>query len=66
MTIQVLRTSGVAIEHSYIVKLKSGADKGAHLDHVNTEVAAEEGLSELTHHHWDSECFHGYAGSSES
>jgi len=47
-------------EGRYIVKLKSTADKGSHMNWLSPHVAADD--SEVTHADWQSSIFHGYAG----
>lgn len=61
--IEILRVRGGNVkENSYIIKLKEGTDKAAHLNHINTRIAALDGHSEVTHAEWRSDFFHGYAG----
>ena len=58
--VAIQKYDGRVKEHSYIVKLKDGSDKQAHVAHFAAPRVG--GLCDITHHDWSSDLFHGYAG----
>ena len=52
-------STGTLVPNSYIVKLKDGTDKDAHLDWLGE---SHGDAANVTHAQWSSDVLHGYAG----
>lgn len=60
--VEIQRSGGTVKQDSYIIKLKQGTDKKAHIEHLAKCLPLHEGLSKITHDDWDSDLLLGYAG----